>query len=88
MKQEHTAGPTRWTYIIIFGILVILTIVEIFVANITGYLRIPGLVLTSVMKVLLVVFYYMHLKDESRLYWLTFFLPLVLVIPLLLMITQ
>ncbi|MHB9034075.1 MAG: cytochrome C oxidase subunit IV family protein [Anaerolineae bacterium] len=85
---EEAPGTHRRIYLIIFGILLVLTGIEVFISTQSGILKIPLLVASSIAKALLVVFFYMHLKDEMRYYMLVFFVPFILVIPLLLMISQ
>lgn len=59
-------------YLIIFVILTVLTALELMIPGLdTAYsLKASGLVLLAIAKALVVAFYYMHLKEETR--WLKF----------------
>jgi caa(3)-type oxidase subunit IV len=87
--HEDTLAPTSTflgrqfpfpLYVVIFGILGILTIAELIVAELfpEGIVGTLALVIMSVIKAILVVWYYMHLRSESRLYILILVVPMVL----------
>ena len=75
-------------YLPIFIALVILTAAEVAVSHITGGLRTPVLLGMSLVKALLVIFYYMYLKYDTNLYISVFFIPFILTIIFLLVINQ
>jgi cytochrome c oxidase subunit 4 len=75
-------------YIPILATLVILTAAEVAVSFIAGGLRNPILIGMSLIKALLVIFYYMHLRYDSRWYILIFFIPFILIILLFAVINQ
>ncbi|NIW37107.1 MAG: hypothetical protein GWN32_11460, partial [Gemmatimonadetes bacterium] len=69
-------------YMIVFGTLGVLTLVEIGVAfvGLPKFLTIIALILLAVWKALLVALYYMHLKFEPRPLWLVVASPLPLAV--------
>lgn len=76
--QDHTRG-----YVIVFIVLVLLTIVELFIPDLSGISRFfKGIILTllAVGKAYIVGYYFMHLKDETA--WIKAFalLPAVIII--------
>lgn len=80
--QPHRYPGSR-TYLLVFAGLAILTLLEVAVSYINSDLKVPLLVLLSVLKALLVILFFMHLRYDSRWYAFIFFGPLVLVIPLI-----
>lgn len=62
----------RREYIIIFVILAVLTVLELFVpgAHVAYWMKASSLVLLAVAKATIVALFYMHLKEETR--WLKF----------------
>lgn len=80
--QPHRYPGSR-TYLLVFAGLAILTLLEVAVSYIHSDLKVPLLVLLSVLKALLVILFFMHLRYDSRWYAFIFFGPLVLVIPLI-----
>lgn len=74
-------------YLPIFIALVILT-AEVAVSYITGGLRTPVLLGMPLVKALLVIFYYTHLRYDTNWYTLVFFVLFILIILLLLVINQ
>lgn len=72
IPAEHDAGtqhhPTEKTYIQIAAILAIITAVEVaiyYIPALEGIL-VPALIALSVAKFLMVIGYFMHLKDDHR----------------------
>jgi len=80
--QEHrgSAHPTAATYVAIFAVLLIITIVEVgvfYVPAFHGFLA-PILLTLSAAKFTLVVMFYMHLKFDHPLFRTIFTLPLLI----------
>jgi caa(3)-type oxidase subunit IV len=76
-------------YWIIFGILAIFTGLEVIVASLPGLpqgIKVGVLVFLAVVKAVLVLLYFMHLRFDNRLYALPFALGIVLLVPLLLIV--
>jgi cytochrome c oxidase subunit IV len=55
-------------YTVVFLALGILTIIEVLIGGIEGAFRVPLLLGFAVVKAYLVVYYYMHLKTDSRVF--------------------
>jgi len=70
------------TYVIVFGWLTLFTALEVLVAAIglDESLRVPLLIVIAVIKALLVVLFYMHLRYDSRWFWALLLLPIGFVI--------
>jgi cytochrome c oxidase subunit IV len=68
----HQHHSHRKEYIIIFVVLAVLTALELFIPGLkVAYAyKASSLVLLALGKALIVAYYYMHLKDETR--WLKF----------------
>jgi cytochrome c oxidase subunit 4 len=69
---------TPRTYVIVFGWLTLLTVIEVLTAA-TGLdesIRIPILVVVAIIKAALVVLFYMHLRYDSKWYWLILIVPM------------
>lgn len=66
-------------YTAVFIILGILTAAEVLIAEVfgDGFIRIALLIAIALGKAALVVWFYMHLKDDSRVFLLTLMLPLI-----------
>lgn len=69
-------------YTAVFGVLAVVTLIEVLLAEvsdeiISGGVKIPILVILSLSKAALVVWFYMHLNRDSRLFLLTLLLPLI-----------
>lgn len=65
-------------YTAVFGVLAVVTLVEVLLAEIIASdVKIPILVILSLSKAALVVWFYMHLNRDSRLFLLTLLLPLI-----------
>ncbi|HSJ14848.1 MAG TPA: cytochrome C oxidase subunit IV family protein [Longimicrobiales bacterium] len=74
-------GHATWqTYVIVGVILTVITAVEVgifYIEAMAGVL-VPILLLLSALKFFIVVFWYMHLKFDSKIYSRVFFAPLFL----------
>lgn len=65
-------------YTAVFGVLAVITLVEVLLAEIIASdVKVPFLVILSLCKAALVVWFYMHLNRDSRLFLLTLTLPLI-----------
>lgn len=64
-------------YTVVFLGLGVLTIIEVLVGGFEGFLRIPLLLGIAVVKMYLVVYYYMHLKTDSRFFAIALIVPVV-----------
>lgn len=66
-------------YTVVFGALAVATLIEIILAEMPrGVLTIPLMISLALVKAILVVMYYMHLKEDSRIFTWTLVLPLVI----------
>ena len=78
----------RPNYLFIFIALAVFTLIETLVSYVQqAAIKFPTLVILSVVKVLLVLLYFMHLKFDSRVYRYLFIGGCILSIPLILIIT-
>lgn len=63
-------------YTLVFIVLGVVTLIEILLAEMpSGFLTIPLMLSLAMVKVILVVVYYMHLKEDSRIFTVTLVLP-------------
>ncbi|MBI4546047.1 MAG: cytochrome C oxidase subunit IV family protein [Gemmatimonadetes bacterium] len=86
-EPPHKAQPN---YLLIWAVLFVLTVVEIFVAF-AGLPRtyvLLALVLLAIWKALLVALYYMHLRFEPRRLWILAAAPLPLAVILVIAVIQ
>jgi cytochrome c oxidase subunit 4 len=81
----RTMGHRRPNYLMVFLVLGIMTALEVAVSYSTNLPHAPLLLTMSLVKALLVILYFMHLRYDSKWFSLVFFAPFLLVIPLLLM---
>jgi caa(3)-type oxidase subunit IV len=94
MDEQHEMQvdppPThRPNYIAVFLALTILTAFEVAVTYLHGLPKPPVLLGMAFIKIMLVVLYFMHLKEDNPWYRVVFFLPFLLVVPLMIIaITQ
>ena len=87
MSSRETT-PRRANYLGIFIILIVLTLVETLVSYVQQEtIKFPVLIVLSLIKAVLVLLYFMHLKFDSRVYTYLFVAGCVLVIPLVLVMT-
>ena len=71
MEKPQEAAANYTQYIVVGGILGVVTLIELWAATLPAY-RVPALLILTVIKAALVVLYYMHLKFDSRLYSVLF----------------
>jgi caa(3)-type oxidase subunit IV len=86
-QTEPTPEPKYW---VVFALLVIFTALEVVVASfgaLSPAIRVTLLVLLAVVKVALVVLWFMHLKFDRKIFALPFVLGIVLMLPAILIIT-
>jgi cytochrome c oxidase subunit 4 len=78
------------TYVIVFGWLTLLTILEVLTAAIglDESIRVPVLIVIAIIKALLVVLFYMHLLYDSKWYWIILIVPIGFVLLLARFLTQ
>ena len=77
--SEH-AHPTAGTYLRVFGILFVVTLIEVGVFYVPAFkaILVPLLLSLSALKFALVVMFYMHLKQDSKFFTFVFGGPLLL----------
>jgi cytochrome c oxidase subunit 4 len=73
-------------YLLVFLSLAVLTAVEVGVTYVPQIPQAPVLLTLSVFKALLVIMYFMHLRYDSKWFAFIFFIPFVLVIPMLIVL--
>jgi cytochrome c oxidase subunit 4 len=87
METEHAAPAHKApNYMLVWVILLVLTIAEVFVAffsHMPKWLLILLLMVLALWKALLVALYYMHLKFEPKKLWVITVSPIPLIIILL-----
>lgn len=72
-------------YTVVFGILAIITIVEVVISELPeGWMGNILLLVLSGIKAVLVVYYYMHLREDSRIFAIVLIIPLLIAIVALL----
>jgi caa(3)-type oxidase subunit IV len=73
--------PAR-TYVIVFGWLALLTLLEVIVAAVAlpAGIQVAALVIIAIIKAALVVLYYMHLRYDSFWYWIILIVPILFAI--------
>ena len=77
----------RANYLFIFIALAVFTLIETLVSYIQqAAIKVPTLIVLSVVKALLVLLYFMHLKSDSKLFSYLFIAGCFLSIPLILVI--
>ena len=65
-------------YTVVFGALGIATVLEVLLAGLPrGFLTIPVMLSFALVKAILVVMYYMHLRSDSRIFTAVLLLPVV-----------
>jgi caa(3)-type oxidase subunit IV len=83
---EPSSRRHRPNYLLVFLGLAALTAIEVAVTRAHGIPKAPVLLTMSLAKALLVIFYFMHLRSDSRWFSLIFFIPFLLVVPLLIVL--
>ena len=83
MEQQPVVKHRHPPYLLVFLALAVLTAVEVGVTYVPAIPQVPVLLGLSLVKALLVILYFMHLKFESRWFAFIFFVPFLLVIPML-----
>lgn len=85
MQQETHKRPN---YFAVFGILAVFTLIETLVSYVqTAAIKLPVLIVLALVKAVLVLLYFMHLRSDSRVFSYLFVAGCVLALPLILVIT-
>ena len=77
--MKHAQPPTAWTYLVIYGWLIGLTVLEVSVvlAEWPRLAVVSLLIATAMAKALLIALYFMHLKFDRRIIWLLPGIPVI-----------
>jgi caa(3)-type oxidase subunit IV len=80
--EPTTHHISNRTYIIVFVWLTVFTAIEVAVAamGLPDSAKVIVLVALAVLKALLVVLFYMHLRYDSKWYWITLIVPIFFII--------
>jgi cytochrome c oxidase subunit 4 len=71
---HSTHHPSDWSYVVIFGILVVITAAEVALSYMdVGRLFLPVLLILMAIKFVTVVSYFMHLKFDNKLFSFLFY---------------
>lgn len=81
--RQHKSHPN---YLLVFLSLAVLTALEVGITYVPQLPQAPTLLALSVFKALLVIMYFMHLRYDSKWFAFIFFIPFVLVIPMLIVL--
>jgi cytochrome c oxidase subunit 4 len=84
--SDPKAHPTAARYAWVFAALVALTGLEVGASYLPPNVRLPLLLSFALVKALLVVLYFMHLRHDQRIYAGLFLIGLLLVSPLILIV--
>lgn len=79
----HQSHPN---YLLVFLSLAVLTAVEVGITHVPQIPQAPVLLTLSIFKAMLVIMYFMHLRYDSKWFAFIFFIPFVLVIPMLIVL--
>lgn len=80
---KHHAHPN---YLLVFLSLAVLTAVEVGIVYVPNIPHTAILLALAALKAMLVLLYFMHLRFDSKWFSFIFFIPFVLIIPLLIVI--
>lgn len=68
-------------YTVVYGALALLTLIEVTLSQLPrGFLTIPIMLLIAFLKAGLVVWFYMHLNTDSRIFAITLLAPVIMVV--------
>ena len=73
-------------YLLVFLSLAVLTAIEVGITYVPQIPQAPVLLALSFFKAMLVILYFMHLRFDSQWFAFIFFIPFVLVIPMLIVL--
>jgi cytochrome c oxidase subunit 4 len=81
-QVQEQAHPSTGTYLVIAGVLTVITLVEVGVFYVPAFRSFlaPLLILLSAAKFALVVMFYMHLKHDHAVFRGVFIVPLVIAV--------
>ena len=86
--MTHSTNERRPNYLGIFLLLAGFTLLETLISYVQQQsIKIPVLIVLSLIKAILVLLYFMHLKFDSRIFTYLFVAGIVLSIPLILIMT-
>ncbi len=85
--SQPGAPAASLRYAWVFAALVILTALEVGASYLPAGVRLPILLVFALVKALLVVLYFMHLRHDSRVYAGLLLIGLVLISPLILIVS-
>ncbi len=85
--SQTTAKKARPPYHLIFIFLAVFTALEVGASYLPEGIKIPILVVLAVVKAMLVILFFMHLKYDRKVYLLPFIIALVLGLPLVLIVS-
>ncbi len=83
IKDVKNPPHRRPNYWLVFAALAIMTAIEVAITYMPGIPLVPVLLTMSFLKAMLVILYFMHLRFDSKWFSFIFFVPFLLVIPLL-----
>jgi len=84
--QEHTGKQPN--YFAVFAVLAAFTLIETLVSYVSqAQIKVPVLITLAVIKAVLVLMYFMHLRSDARVFSYLFVAGCILAIPLILVIT-
>jgi caa(3)-type oxidase subunit IV len=83
IKDVKNPPHRRPNYWLVFATLAAMTAIEVAITYMPGIPLAPVLLTMSFLKAMLVILYFMHLRSDSKWFSFIFFVPFLLVIPLL-----
>lgn len=78
--EKHQHHPN---YLLVFASLAVLTAIEVAITYVPQIPQAPTLLALSFFKAMLVILYFMHLRFDSKWFAFIFFVPFVLILPML-----
>jgi len=90
LETQTTPGAPREVhpaYTLVFVVLAVLTALEVGTSYLSHSVKVPILIILAVVKVTLVLLFFMHLKYDRPIFSAAFVIGVVLAIPIILTIT-